>query len=609
MERGLILNGSPRGKEGNTARLVEKFTTGLKQEKDIELDYVELKERNINNCTGCFSCWSETPGECIHQDDMSELFHKYIETELIIWATPLYHYGMSTILKKFIERTLPLNKPDIIEENGTYKHPKRYESKDKKNVLISTCGFPERDNFRILKEHFNELTDGLEAEMLTVMGELLTKKPLQHRLSWYFEAVKKAGREFAQKGAIGPETEKTLKQKLVPVEDFIEMANASWQQEQAGSKREENQEDQAYNLLTLMKQAFNPEAAEGLEAVLEFEFTDLETNHHFVIKDGECSLKRGSADDFTAKIITTYDIWQQISKGELDGDKALMAGKYKIDGELSLVRKHDWLFAVEDEEDKNSQKEIEREKGQRDSMLTGQKALKFSFLPWILTWIFVETSWLLGLLVPLIYSAGLIMFKNYKSIKITYFEKGNLFYFAVLNIMGIYNYEFLQLIGIEFNYFAVAVLWGGSLLFERALTGEYSRYDYPPEIAESKLFQQVNNIITLVWTGIYLVMGLSIIVLKGYELMQFSPLLYLLIIAGLIFTSYFPEKYQEYRKKSVELAPEVSTYRWRLYETYLELGEEEKAEEVLREILDMSDENNLIREDVEKIKEKAADNL
>ena len=69
------------------------------------------------------------------------------------------------------------------------------------------------------------------------------------------------------------------------------------------------------------------------------------------------------------------------------------------------------------------------------------------------------------------------------------------------------------------------------------------------------------------------------------------------------------EKSLEYRKKSIQLAPEASTYRWRLYETYLELGEEEKAEEVLEDIIAMPAENNLVREDVEEIKRRAEENL
>ncbi len=65
------------------------------------------------------------------------------------------------------------------------------------------------------------------------------------------------------------------------------------------------------------------------------------------------------------------------------------------------------------------------------------------------------------------------------------------------------------------------------------------------------------------------------------------------------------EEALKYSKKSVEVAPNNSTYLWRLYEIYRELDREEKAEEVLEEILDLPETNDFVREDVGEIKEKA----
>lgn len=238
MTNVLILNGSPRGKEGNTAKLVDNFVTGLKRgNSDFIFENIQLKDKDIKNCTGCFACWKEKSGECVYDDDMQNLLPKYIDADLMIWATPLYHYGMTSIMKRFVERTLPINKPKIIEKEDTYTHPQRYDMKNRKNILISTCGFPDHSNFDLLIQQFEKITgDNLDEKICSVMGELLSIKILQDEISWYLDAVERAGEEFAQEGAISDNTKKTLNKKLVPVEDFIEMANASW--EEGGPPRE-----------------------------------------------------------------------------------------------------------------------------------------------------------------------------------------------------------------------------------------------------------------------------------------------------------------------------------------------------------------------------------
>ena len=64
MENVLVLNGSPKGNQGNTAKLVYKFIQGLKESiPHLAVENVQLHNQNINHCFGCFSCWTKTPGE------------------------------------------------------------------------------------------------------------------------------------------------------------------------------------------------------------------------------------------------------------------------------------------------------------------------------------------------------------------------------------------------------------------------------------------------------------------------------------------------------------------------------------------------------------------
>jgi putative sterol carrier protein len=94
-----------------------------------------------------------------------------------------------------------------------------------------------------------------------------------------------------------------------------------------------------------MPLGFNPSAARGLEAVYQFQITGDESfTAHLKIGEGACSYHDGPALQPGVVIKTPTDVWLAISRGELDGQQAFMAGKYKVEGDLSLLLKLRFLF-------------------------------------------------------------------------------------------------------------------------------------------------------------------------------------------------------------------------------------------------------------------------
>jgi putative sterol carrier protein len=89
----LALNSSPRtGGQSKTELMLNALVAGMR-EAGAEVTVVSLGKKTINNCAGCFSCWTKTPGTCIHKDDMTqELFPKWLESDLVVLASPLYHF-------------------------------------------------------------------------------------------------------------------------------------------------------------------------------------------------------------------------------------------------------------------------------------------------------------------------------------------------------------------------------------------------------------------------------------------------------------------------------------------------------------------------------------
>lgn len=230
----LAINGSPRGSEGNTEVLLVEFLKGC-EEAGAKTETIYLKDKEIKHCIGCFTCWTKTPGKCIHKDDMEELLIKVSEADIMVYATPLYYYTVTGIMKDFMDRKLPLVKRDIIKVKDKYVHPKRYEKeKPTKNVLISNCGFPGNYNFDGLVKTFEVMSkDNLAGTILCGQGGVLSAikydEKLKEMYEEFFVALRSAGKEVVTLGAITEDTKAVLDKDVIDPEIYIKSANVSWE--------------------------------------------------------------------------------------------------------------------------------------------------------------------------------------------------------------------------------------------------------------------------------------------------------------------------------------------------------------------------------------------
>lgn len=366
----LAINGSPRGKKSNTDRILQPFLEGAR-EAGAETETIYLKDKKINYCIGCFTCWTKTPGVCVHKnDDMPALLEKLIEADVVVYATPLYVFTATAQMKVFMDRHIPILQPFIIERDGQYIHPPRYESQHGKVVLISNCGFPERHHFSGLEETFRCFTSNPDSELVGAIlcagGELLKQSALQESLQWYIEAARQAGREVVERGRIAPETQTTLDRPLV--EDpavYSRMANAYWNsvvvrpEGAAGSEGNEPgtplpppaSRDTMRDIVSGMAMVFNPDAAGDLESIIQFDVSGDDAGqsagpeqYYLRIADGDCRAYEGAHPEPTLTIHTPSEVWLRISGGELDGAQAMMSSQYTVEGDLGLLMRFDKLF-------------------------------------------------------------------------------------------------------------------------------------------------------------------------------------------------------------------------------------------------------------------------
>ena len=101
MSRILILTGSPR-RNGNTDRLAQSFAKGAEESNQVEI--VSVCDYKVNPCIGCNSCFSRERNRCFQNDDMTAIYEKLSQADILIIASPVYFYGISSQLKAIIDR-------------------------------------------------------------------------------------------------------------------------------------------------------------------------------------------------------------------------------------------------------------------------------------------------------------------------------------------------------------------------------------------------------------------------------------------------------------------------------------------------------------------------
>ena len=121
----VILNGNPAGKNNPFDRFLEELCGALEQ-KDHTVKKLELGNMDIKYCTGCWGCWVKTPGQCVIHDDSNIVCGETINSDLVIFASPLIMGFISATLKKTMDRMICLLHPYIEMVEKECHHRKRY---------------------------------------------------------------------------------------------------------------------------------------------------------------------------------------------------------------------------------------------------------------------------------------------------------------------------------------------------------------------------------------------------------------------------------------------------------------------------------------------------
>ena len=122
----LLISGSPT-KDGSTEILLDAVAGGIKdtlnekfspeEANESVFDIVRLNELNFIPCQSCGE--SPEPKFCFFDDDLSDVYIKLVECDIVVMGTPIFFDSVSGQTKMFIDRCSCFRPPDF---DGTTTH-------------------------------------------------------------------------------------------------------------------------------------------------------------------------------------------------------------------------------------------------------------------------------------------------------------------------------------------------------------------------------------------------------------------------------------------------------------------------------------------------------
>lgn len=148
----LLISGSPH-KAGTTSVLIKAFSRGA-ESAGHEVYHFNAGEKEVHPCIACEKCHSAVSA-CVFRDAFDEIRDVLIEADAVVFASPIYYYGLTAQLKAVIDRFYAIN-----EQLRTAK----------KTALLMACGDNTMESAECAASPFYGMVDYLGWEIADVIA-------------------------------------------------------------------------------------------------------------------------------------------------------------------------------------------------------------------------------------------------------------------------------------------------------------------------------------------------------------------------------------------------------------------------------------------------------
>lgn len=151
----LVLKSSGN-KKGSSNMLADEFIKGASK-NGHEVTEFDVIRKKINPCLGCGACGMN--GACVQKDDYeNELKGLLKETDVIVFAFPVYYFGWPAQIKAVVDRF--------------YSHTMELTNMHKKPVMLTLAWNDDEETFAVTKAYYDKICDYMQFENLgSVVGK------------------------------------------------------------------------------------------------------------------------------------------------------------------------------------------------------------------------------------------------------------------------------------------------------------------------------------------------------------------------------------------------------------------------------------------------------
>lgn len=168
-----LINGNPDSSNILFEEKITKFIEFLSKKHNVN-SFI-LRDLEIKPCTGCFNCWVQKPGECIFDDDTKKIREAAINSDILLFASPVIMGFTSALLKHGQDKLIPLLLPYIEFVNKECHHQKRYEKYPNLGLLYQKMDDTSDADVQIIHQIYQRFAINFRAEL--ILFENIEKNP------------------------------------------------------------------------------------------------------------------------------------------------------------------------------------------------------------------------------------------------------------------------------------------------------------------------------------------------------------------------------------------------------------------------------------------------
>ena len=175
-----ILNGNPEPSPLDSYLAKLKSSLEAQGHQAVQLD---LRDLRLQYCIGCWGCWVKTPGQCTNQDASLEMDRAVIRANFVLWAAPLKMGFPSYLLKKALDKHLPLIHPYMEVAYGEAHHLRRYRRYPRVGLLLEKEAISNPHDMKVVTDIFSRTAINFKSRLEFSLSTVVPVEEISQRIS------------------------------------------------------------------------------------------------------------------------------------------------------------------------------------------------------------------------------------------------------------------------------------------------------------------------------------------------------------------------------------------------------------------------------------------